>query len=404
MQQRGAGAGTEALLTVLLMAPATNLVCCTGISVILWCKKLRNARFELFEISARAAPYGPPAHDPCGELTFWVRCPVSVRTHCIHVTVLHMIYQAAYDNLIIYFGCAADMSTPQIISYNAVCYFIQGATLPSTTFQHSLVQVLGLMEAAAEVLSAEDVRYDVCRRLAGLEPFVEFATSDPATRGALLGACFRVLDILSGRGLDVRPGRSLALAPTCAHGLRKALPVSALPCVCTPGHHRSFPRPLSRSPRWTCLLTAPPENAQELGKAELRQARQVGMQQAGLGAAALEVDEAELCGARQVGVVAGGITAYFNTAAQELDKLVLRLGRARRDHTIAYDQPLAIGTQIKHQSPACMQLCQGAHRAPGGGSQARSGRTRWAHRRRWPGSTARCSEPRTTCEPVPRNM
>ena len=94
------------------------------------------------------------------------------------------------------------------------------------------------------------------------------------------------------------------------------------------------------------MLTAPPANAQELGKAEVRQARQVGVQQAVLGAAALEADEAdELCGARQVGVVAGGIAAYFGTAARELDELVLRLGRARRDHTIAYDQPLVIGAQ-----------------------------------------------------------
>lgn len=100
--------------------------------------------------------------------------------------------------------------------------------MPSTSLQHSLEQVLGLMEAAAEVLSAEDVRYDVCRRLAGLEPFVEFATSDPATRGALLGACFRVLDILAGRGLDVRPGAPWILLP-------HARTVSERPCLASAG-------------------------------------------------------------------------------------------------------------------------------------------------------------------------
>jgi hypothetical protein len=65
-------------------------------------------------------------------------------------------------------------------------------------------QVLGVMEAAAEVLPAQDVRFDVCRRLAGLEPFVDFGASDPHARGLLLGACFGVLATLARRGIDVR--------------------------------------------------------------------------------------------------------------------------------------------------------------------------------------------------------
>ncbi len=102
------------------------------------------------------------------------------------------------------------------------------------------------MEAAAQVLPPDDVHYEVVRRLAGLEPFVDFAASDPAARGALLGGCFRVLDTLAARGLDVR-------------------------------------------------------------------------------------------------ALAAGVAAHFGAAAAELDELVRRLARARREHDIDADQPLVLG-------------------------------------------------------------
>ncbi len=78
-------------------------------------------------------------------------------------------------------------------------------------------QVLGVMEAAAEVLPAQDVRFDVCRRLAGLEPFVDFGASDPHARGLLLGACFGVLATLARRGIDVRARLTLMFLPVLAY-------------------------------------------------------------------------------------------------------------------------------------------------------------------------------------------
>ena len=102
------------------------------------------------------------------------------------------------------------------------------------------------MELAAKVLPPDDVHYEVVRRLAGLEPFVDLAASDPPARGALLGGCFRVLETLAARGLDARP-------------------------------------------------------------------------------------------------LAAGVAAHFGAAAAELEELVLRLARARREHNIDADQPLALG-------------------------------------------------------------
>lgn len=102
------------------------------------------------------------------------------------------------------------------------------------------------MEAAAKVLPPDDVHYEVVRRLAGLEPFVDFAASDPPARGALLGGCFKVMETLAARGLDAR-------------------------------------------------------------------------------------------------ALAAGVAAHFGAAAAELEELVRRLARARREHDIDADQPLALG-------------------------------------------------------------
>ena len=121
------------------------------------------------------------------------------------------------------------------------------------------VQVLGLMEAAAKVLPPDDVHYEIVRRLAGLEPFVDFAASDPAARGALLGGCFRVLETLGARGLDV------------------------------------------------CALAA-------------------------------------------------GVAAHFGAAAAELEELVRRLARARREHDIDADQPLALGPYRQVKPLTCKAL------------------------------------------------
>ncbi|KAK9821950.1 hypothetical protein WJX81_001508 [Elliptochloris bilobata] len=93
----------------------------------------------------------------------------------------------------------ADIDEPAVINALAAAPGLPAHDLCSA---EALGAVLGLMDAAAEVLPPEDVRYDVVRRLTGLEPFIDFAASDPAARGALLGGCFRVLDTLAARGLD----------------------------------------------------------------------------------------------------------------------------------------------------------------------------------------------------------
>ncbi len=49
-------------------------------------------------------------------------------------------------------------------------------------------------------------------------------------------------------------------------------------------------------------------------------------------------------------MVASAVVACFDTASTELDEFVLRLGRARREHDIDADAPLAIGAWQRYIS------------------------------------------------------
>lgn len=67
-----------------------------------------------------------------------------------------------------------------------------------------LRKVLKVLVVAARVLPEDEVPYTVARRLFGLEHFVEFETSDPASRSHLLSAAFELLDIAWQRSILVR--------------------------------------------------------------------------------------------------------------------------------------------------------------------------------------------------------
>ncbi|BDA50698.1 hypothetical protein COCOBI_16-3740 [Coccomyxa sp. Obi] len=64
-----------------------------------------------------------------------------------------------------------------------------------------LRKVLKVLVVAARVLPEDEVPYTVARRLFGLEHFVEFETSDPASRSYLLSAAFELLDIAWQRSI-----------------------------------------------------------------------------------------------------------------------------------------------------------------------------------------------------------
>lgn len=67
----------------------------------------------------------------------------------------------------------------------------------------TLRKVLKVLLAAARVLPEDEVPYTVARRLFGLEQFVDFEASDPATRSHLLSAAFELLDVAWQRSIPV---------------------------------------------------------------------------------------------------------------------------------------------------------------------------------------------------------
>ncbi|KAK9917271.1 hypothetical protein WJX75_002601 [Coccomyxa subellipsoidea] len=67
----------------------------------------------------------------------------------------------------------------------------------------TLRKVLKVLLAAARVLPEDEVPYTVARRLFGLEQFVDFEASDPATRSHLLSAAFELLDVAWQRSIPL---------------------------------------------------------------------------------------------------------------------------------------------------------------------------------------------------------
>ncbi len=67
----------------------------------------------------------------------------------------------------------------------------------------TLRDVLKVLLTAARVLPEDEVPYTVARRLFGLEHFVDFEASDPATRSHLLSAAFELLDVAWQRSIPV---------------------------------------------------------------------------------------------------------------------------------------------------------------------------------------------------------
>lgn len=93
-----------------------------------------------------------------------------------------------------------------------------------------LRKVLKVLVVAARVLPEDEVPYTVARRLFGLEHFVEFETSDPASRSHLLSAAFELLEIAWQRSILVR-GAFCCCCKDCErcglnslHGTLDALP------------------------------------------------------------------------------------------------------------------------------------------------------------------------------------
>lgn len=66
-----------------------------------------------------------------------------------------------------------------------------------------LREVLKILLLGARMLPQDEVPYTVARRLFGLEHFVDFDASDPASRSHLLSAAFELLDIAWNRDIPV---------------------------------------------------------------------------------------------------------------------------------------------------------------------------------------------------------